>query len=201
MSLKLMQLIAAGWLLILSGAVWAADSALDLTLPDSAHYTAPTSFKLVENDLDVVKVKKNLAPTSSSPEVEPPLFSRKKVHQYLGLSTIALAALTTLAAPGDGEGTSQQPRETNGTHANLAKATGVMAIATVASGLISHWDDFNIEDGWSDPDNLHVLFATTGAALMAYAINKSANSSTPVSHAGVAELGALGMLVAIKLTW
>jgi hypothetical protein len=45
------------------------------------------------------------------------------------------------------------------------------------------------------------MFGVTGAALMAYAVNKSKNSSSPVSHAGIAELGALGMVVAIKLTW
>jgi len=36
---------------------------------------------------------------------------------------------------------------------------------------------------------------------MLYAINKSAKSSVPTSHAGIAELGAVSMLVAIKLTW
>jgi hypothetical protein len=46
-----------------------------------------------------------------------------------------------------------------------------------------------------------VLLGVAGAALMAYAVDKSMNSSVPVSHAGMAELGALGMLVAIKLTW
>jgi hypothetical protein len=77
-----------------------------------------------------------------------------------------------------------------------------MALATVASGLIVHWDDFNLEDGWEDPDNLHVVLGVTGAALLAYAVNKSMNASTgQVSHAGIAELGALGMLVAVKLTW
>jgi hypothetical protein len=64
-----------------------------------------------------------------------------------------------------------------------------------------HWDDIHFSDGFTDPDNLHVMFGVTGAALMAYAVNKSKNSSTPVSHAGIAELGALGMVVAIKLTW
>jgi hypothetical protein len=77
-----------------------------------------------------------------------------------------------------------------------------MALATVATGLYAHWDDFHLEDGWSDPDNLHVLLAATGAALMAYAIDKSMNQSEgQVSHAGMAELGAVGMVLAIKLTW
>jgi hypothetical protein len=93
------------------------------------------------------------------------------------------------------------PRETNGTHAKLAKATVAMAAATIATGLIGHWNDFHLEDGITDPDNLHVLLGVTGAALMAYAVNKSMHSSTEVSHAGIAEMGALGMVAAIKITW
>ena len=72
----------------------------------------------------------------------------------------------------------------------------------MASGLIIHWDDFNLEDGWKDPDNQHIVLGVSGAALLAYAVNKSMNvSQGSVSHAGIAELGALGMLVAVKLTW
>lgn len=51
------------------------------------------------------------------------------------------------------------------------------------------------------PDNLHVLLGVSGAALMAYAVNKSLSSSVKVSHAGEAELGAALMLVGIKLVW
>ena len=76
-----------------------------------------------------------------------------------------------------------------------------MAAATIATGLIAHWDDFHMEDGLTDPDNLHVLLGVTGAALMAYAVNKSMNSSAQVSHAAIAEMGALGMVAAIKITW
>jgi peptidoglycan/LPS O-acetylase OafA/YrhL len=117
------------------------------------------------------------------------------------LSTIVLAALTALTAPEECNDINCPPRDVNGTHATLAKATIAMAAATIASGLYAHWNDFSLEDGWSDPDNLHVLLGVTGVALMAYAVNKSANSSVPVSHAGIAEAGALLMVVAIKLTW
>jgi hypothetical protein len=89
----------------------------------------------------------------------------------------------------------------NGRHATLAKATVAMAAATIATGLYAHWHDISLEEGLSDPDNLHVLLAGTGALLLAYAANMSANSSTPVNHAGIAEAGALGMVVAVKLTW
>lgn len=134
---------------------------------------------------------------------EPPLLTGSNTHLALGLTTIALAAATAATAPGENEGAlpANYVRETNGTHAKLAKATVAMAAATITSGLLVHWDDFHLEDGLTDPDNLHVLLGVSGAALMAYAVNKSANSSVPVSHAGMAELGALGMVAAIKLTW
>jgi hypothetical protein len=144
-------------------------------------------------------------PAEAKPaEFEPELFSGSKVHQYLGIATVGAAAATFLTHfhPCTGPNCGQpSPRQTHGTHANLGKATAVLAAATVISGLVSHWDDFATEDGLSDPDNLHVLLGASGAAMMAYAINKSMNSTTPVNHAALAELGALSMIIAIKLTW
>jgi hypothetical protein len=202
------KMVALICLSALAGSAYAQESSLDLTLPASNYYAANTgSFMLAENDADVAKAKKNLAPVAPAAEFEPPLISGSKVHQYLGISTVALAGLAMVTAPGEGcehncpAPSQMPPRDVNGTHAQFAKASAVMAIATVASGLISHWDDFSLEDGWSDPDNLHVLLGVAGAALMAYAVDKSMNSSVQVSHAGMAEIGALGMLAAIKLTW
>jgi len=37
--------------------------------------------------------------------------------------------------------------------------------------------------------------------MMMYAVNTSANSTVPVSHGGIAELGGVAMAVAVKLTW
>jgi hypothetical protein len=210
MKARLKQLAAGLCLSALAGTGYAVDSTLDLTLPASTYYTQDArSFLLAQNeaDADAAKAKKNLAPSvTPAAEFDPPLISGSKVHQYLGIGTVALAGLAMITAPGEGcehncSNVPLKPRDVNGTHAKLAEAAAVMAVATVASGLISHWDDFSLEDGWSDPDNLHVLLGVAGAALMAYAVDKSMNSSVPVSHAGMAELGALGMLVAIKLTW
>lgn len=199
--LKLRQFAAGVCLVILTGTGYAAESVLDLTLPASRLYTQEaTSFMLAANDTGVAKTKANIAAPTSSAEFEPKLLSGSKIHQYLGIGTVALAGLTfaTHIHPTDPNG----PRDVNGTHAQLGKATAVMALATVATGLYAHWDDFSLEDGWSDPDNLHVLLAVSGAALMAYAIEKSASQSTgTVNHAAMAELGAVGMVVAIKLTW
>jgi hypothetical protein len=193
-------------LAVYSAAVFAQEAAFDLPSATSGYIRDYESFKLAANETDVkVKNSASAALEVRKNEFEPSWLTGGKVHQYLGLGTIVAAGLTAMTAP-DG-GCEQNctaaatPRETNGTHAKLAKATVAMAAATIASGLAVHWDDFHLADGFVDPDNLHVMLGVSGAALMAYAVNKSRNSAVPVSHAGIAELGALGMLVAIKLTW
>ncbi len=195
-------------LLMLTWAVvgQAQETALDLSLPSQAYVRNAGKFMLAANESEVL-VKKQNAPasmTTPQPEYEPPLWSGRKTHMYLGLATLAAAGLTAMAAPDSCEHNCPSPapaRETNGLHAKLAKTTIALAAATIATGLIVHWKDFYLEDGIADPDNLHVLLAVSGAALMAYAVNKSMHSTTPVSHAGIAELGAASMLVAVKLTW
>ena len=198
---RLRKLVVAFCLFGMVSIAYAAESSLDLTLPASRFYSEEAkSFLLAENDTAETRAKNNTVAVTPAAEFEPKLITGKKVHEYMGLTTLALVALTTFTAPGDTCATCSRP--VNGTHAELGKATAVMALATVVSGLIEHWDDFNLEDGWEDPDNMHIILGVTGAALLAYAVDKSMNVSTgPVSHAGIAELGALGMLVAVKLEW
>ncbi len=205
------RMLAVGALLLAwAGAGQAAQQeTLDLSLPSHSYVQNAGSFVLAANDTDVLVKKQDTTATTAAPQqpFEPPLWTASNAHMYLGLATIATAFLTAATAPEDGCGehtacpNPPPPRQTNGTHAKLAKTTVALAAATIATGLWAHWDDFYLEDGWTDPDNLHVLLGVTGAALMAYATNKSAKSAVKVSHAGIAELGAVGMVVAIKLTW
>lgn len=169
----------------------------------------PKGYLIAANDAGPAQGQVGASAVEPAAEFHSSWLTGRKAHQYLGLGTIALAGLTALAAP-DGEGceqncpavTQQAPRQTSGTtHTRLARATGAMAIATLATGLLYHWDDFHFSDGLADPDNQHVLLGATGAMLMLYAIDKSMHSSVPTSHAGIAELGALAMVVAVKLTW
>ena len=197
---------AALCLAALSGTAWAQEQAVELPRLTSGYIKDHESFKLAANDADVLvkKQQDSVSPAVKPAEFEPPLLTGSNVHKYLGLATVAAAAATFVTHRHPCEGPNcgpQPPRNTHNTHANFGKATAVLAAATVASGLLAHWDDFHLEDGLSDPDNQHVLLGVSGAALMAYAINKSARSSVPTSHSGMAELGALGMIVAIKLTW
>lgn len=204
---RLQQLAAGLCLSILGfsvsvGTGYAAEKTIDYTLPASRFYTPDTrSFMLAANDTETAKPNAITTPVTPAAEFEPPLLSGSKAHQYLGIGTVALATLTALTPPEECEGNSCPPRDVNGRHATLAKATVAMAAATIVTGLYAHWHDISLEEGLSDPDNLHVLLAGTGALLLAYAANLSANSSVPVNHAGIAEAGVLGMVVAVKLTW
>ena len=195
------RILAGLALLACAGLAAAQEVAFDLATPAQAYAQRAQPLLLAANDSGVTREQAAAAAPAKQEPFDPPLFSGSNVHLTLGLATIATAALTAMTAPEDEHAAPGTPRETNGTHAKLAKATVALAAATIASGLITHWDDFALEDGLTDPDNLHILLGVTGAALMAYAVNKSVHSSTPVSHAGIAELGALGMIVGIKLTW
>jgi hypothetical protein len=210
-------------LAIFSGMVYADSLAGNVDLPTAASFYSgnfqsfdsptfdsrsgyKTGYLLVADDNSAVQVRPEIAPAVPAEKFEPPLLSGRKAHQYLGLGTVLFAGLTAITAPGEAceQNCPPQPppRQTSGTtHTRLARTTAVLAVATVVTGLLFHWNDFHLDDGFSDPDNQHVMLAGTGALLMLYAINKSAKSSVPTSHAGIAELGAASMLVAIKLTW
>lgn len=182
--------------------------ASDVSLPTiSSSYTDNTkSYMLALNDADATTQQAVAVPMGKPAEFKPPFFTSSNAHQYLGLGTIVLVGLAAITNPGEGCEDNcvapQPPRQTSGTaHTRFARAAAGMAVATVASGLITHWDDFHLEDGFTDPDNMHAMLGAAGAALMTYAVIKSAKSTTETSHAGMAELGGLAMAVAIKLTW
>lgn len=225
LSFKAKCIVASFCLGTLSGVAYADDTNLELPTAasfytdnfqalksrsfDSKSFNS-TAYLLAANEGDAVREAADAtsaitAPVTPAAEFKPPWMSGRKAHQYLGLGTVALAGLTMLAAPEEGCETNcgaQPPRQTSGTtHTRLARATAAMAVATVVTGLLYHWDDIYWEDPFTDPDKMHARLAAAGALLMLYAVNKSANSDVPVSHSGTAELGALAMLVAIKLTW
>ena len=205
-SIKFMS--AALCLAALSGTAFAQDAAFDLPLASSAYVKDQESFKLAANDDAAASAMKS---GSAAPEIrksgfEPATFSGSNAHKYLGLGTIVFAAMTGITAPEDNECETApcpppQPRETNGTHAKLARATVALAAATVVTGLAAHWDDVHFEDGITDPDNLHALLGTAGMLTMAYAVSRAADPYSSNGHAGKAIAGAALMAVAIKITW
>lgn len=219
-SFKVVNIATGICLATLSGMVYADGSAVNPALPTAASFYTnnfqslksqsfnsqsfdSTAYLLATNEDDALLGQGGPTTVTPATEFKPPWISGRKAHQYLGLGTVALAGLTMLAAPDDAEGAAQTaPRQTSGTtHTRLARATAAMAIATVMTGLIYHWNDIHWEDAFTDPDKMHARLAAGGALLMLYAVNKSAKSTEPTSHAGIAELGAVAMVVAIKLTW
>jgi hypothetical protein len=133
---------------------------------------------------------------------QPPLFTGSNAHKYLGLGTLALVVATALAPkPPEVEDRAPTPAELDAqkssSHAKLGRAAATMAAATVATGLLYHWDDFHLEDGFSDPDNQHAMLGVAGALAMLYAISKAPDEG----HAGSGIAGGAAMAVAIKLTW
>lgn len=161
----------------------------------TSHYAgSATTLQLAMNDDAASSTMDNTASVASPTTVKLPGLTGNKVHQYLGLGTLALVGLTALTAP-DHEGNQAKP--TSGTHQTLGRAAAAMAAATVTTGLVYHWKDFHLEDGLADPDNLHVMLAGAGALAMLYAVSRAPDSG----HSGTGILGGLAMGVAIKLTW
>jgi hypothetical protein len=213
-NVRIKRIAATICLVTLAGTVHAEDTTLNLDLPSSASsytrnspYMDSKSYLLALNESDAAQGQAAM-PVAPVAEFEPPLFSGSNAHKYLGLGTVLFVGLTALTAPGEGcehncpPVSQQPPRQTSGTnHTRFARTAAALAAATVTTGLLYHWDDFHLEDGFSDPDNQHAMLGAAGALLMLYAVNKSAKSAVPTSHAGIAELGGVAMAAAIKITW
>jgi len=115
-----------------------------------------------------------------------------KLHKYLGLGSISAAGLTVLTA-GDDEGGSGD----GGIHHQLAYTALGLGGAAVLTGLIFHWDDISLANGFSDPDNLHMLLTTLGTLGYARAVDLAPGDG----HSGYGSSGALSMLLGIKMVW
>ena len=115
-----------------------------------------------------------------------------KLHKYLGLGSITAAGLTVLTA-GDDEGGNGD----GGIHHQLAYTALGLGAAAVLTGLIFHWDDITLANGFSDPDNLHMLLTTLGTLGYARAVDLAPGDG----HSGYGSSGALSMLLGIKMVW
>ncbi|MBI3479232.1 MAG: hypothetical protein HY016_02585 [Nitrosomonadales bacterium] len=194
--------IAAGIsLLALSGIVYAGDKVLNLSLPPGSDFQTEKfqpltsqSFRLAANEGGMVQDPAPVSFATPDAKFQEPWMTINKAHKYLGLGTLALVGLTAMTAP-DNEGGGPPP--TTGTHQSLGRTTAAMAVATVATGLLAHWDDIYLEDSFFDPDKMHAALGTLGALSMLYAVSIAPRGGH--SSAGIA--GGIAMGVAIKLTW
>lgn len=197
------RFVAGVCMAALVGVAHAQAAAPDIELPSPASYYTQNSrsYMLALNEGDAGK-EQTAMPVAQAAEFEPPLFSGSNAHKYLGLGTLALVFATAIA-PKPAEIEDRAPTQADldaqnsSTHAKLGRATAAMAAATVTSGLLTHWDDFHLEDGWTDPDNLHVMLGTVGALAMLYAVSQA----PATEHAGTGVAGGVAMAVAIKITW
>jgi hypothetical protein len=193
---------ASAFLIALPGVVYAGDAVRDIAIPSitSAYTNGSKSYMLALNDDPSSQKNGNaIQPSPQAAEFEPPMFSRSNAHKYLGLSTLALVVATALAPKPEEDATTQAQldEQKSSTHAKLGRAAATLAAATVTSGLLAHWDDFHLEDGWADPDNMHAMLGTAGALAMLYAVSKAPAEG----HAGMGMAGGIAMGGAIKLTW
>lgn len=131
--------------------------------------------------------------TEPEPIFEESMFTANKTHKYLGLTSLALAALTVAAPKPDKD---DKDEYESSTHAKLGEAAALMGGAAVATGLVIHYEDlsWNI---FSDPDTLHALLGTLGTIGYIAAVSDAPESG----HPGYGGLGAVSMLAAIKITW
>ncbi len=150
----------------------------------------------------------NRAPSapSSAPNIPDSAFKKPAVtannaHMYLGLASLALGGLTAISAPD-----SADPDLLNSVHYKAGKLAWQLGAAAIGTGLWTHWDDFHIEDGLFDRDNLHVILGTLGVIGYYLAVKSAVDEynnigypSTDHSSAGV--LGGAAMITAIAITW
>lgn len=205
--MSLIKIAAGICLASFSGWVIADTAVSDVTKlsPTSMYSQNPQSYMLALNEAAPMDSQANDATieaaaklSAQSAEFEPPFFSGSNAHKYMGLGTLILVAATAMTAPEEDEGpTVSTQSRTQGTHQSLGRLTAAMAAATVTSGLLTHWDDFHLEDGIADPDNLHVLLGTLGAIAMLNAVSKAPGNG----HPGTGIAGGIAMGAAIKLTW
>jgi len=125
-----------------------------------------------------------------------PWITGNKLHQYLGIGSLVAAGLAAFSAPGDDEGGSGDG-EGGGFHHTAGWTAAILGGAAVGTGLVFHLDDIRLRDGFLDPDNLHALLGIMATAAYFAAVNKAPGSG----HGSMGELGAVAMLVSIKLAW
>lgn len=197
---KFIHFATSAFLVALPGMVHAGDTVREIAIPSiTSAYVDDAKFHMLALNDDASPRQASAEQAIQATEFEPPMFSASNAHKYLGLGTLALVVATAIAPKpsGDAVTPAQIDEQESSLHARFGSAAATLAAATATSGFLAHWDDFHLEDGWTDPDNLHALLGTTGALAMLYAVSKAPASE----HAGIGATGGVAMGIAIKLTW
>ena len=130
-----------------------------------------------------------------------PTITENNIHEYLGLASMAMGGMAALTVPD-----SYDPDLLNSVHYKAAKLSWQLGAAAVATGLYSHWEDFHIEDGIMDRDNLHALLGLLGTLGYYMAVSSAVdeynkNGYPSTEHASKGMFGGASMFIAIGLTW
>ncbi len=159
-----------------------------------------TQLLLADNS---ARTPSNRTATPNIPDsaFEKPMITANQTHMYLGLASMGLGALAGISAP-DG----YDPDLLNTVHYKAAKAAWQLGAAAIGTGLWTHWDDFHLEDGLLDRDNLHVLLGTLGVIGYYLAVQGAVDEYNSVGypssdHAAQGIFGGAAMITAIALTW
>ena len=167
----------------------ATAGSLDLSVPaaDPFYHANPNaySWQLAANDSQTAQ-DSSLPFTKDNEQYQESWLTGSKAHQYMGLGALALVALAAVS-----------PKEEGGMHEYFATSATVLAAGAANTGFIYHWDDFHFEDGFTDPDNLHMMLGLLGTIAMVAAISEAPEAG----HSGPGILGGVAMGAAVKITW
>lgn len=154
-------------------------------LVDNSGIISPV-FLAAADDHSSSKMKSMVEADDAANDYEDRIFTANTVHKWLGIGSVAAALIAAIS-----------PKEEDGAHEYAAKASAVMGVGAVATGLVYHNEDISMDGGFKDPDNLHALWAGLGAVGIAMAAATGPDSP----HATYGSLGAISMIIGIKYTW
>lgn len=151
------------------------------SLPDNWNASSTAPLMLASADSNSMTTMAN----ETGHTYEERLITANKLHKYLGIGSLGAALITGVL-----------PKEEDGPHEAFGKAAAALGVGAIITGLIFHWEDFDLSNGFSDPDNLHLALTTLGTLGFVTAV-----SEAPAGHAGPGLGGAVSMAIGIKMVW
>lgn len=149
------------------------------SLPDQWNTNAAEPLMLASSDATSITTMA----TENKNLYKDRLITANKLHKYLGIGSIGAALITTA-----------MPKEEDGAHEALGKTAAALGVGAVITGFIFHWDEIDLGNGFSDPDNLHLALTTLGTVGFLTAVGEA-----PAGHAGPELGGAASMAIGIKI--
>ena len=195
-------------LLFMTGTASAQDSAEDVLLADLniGIEQVSASHLLVADNSMPTRSNRVQVPNIPDSAFEKPAITANQTHMYLGLASMAMGGLAGLTADSVSKDNGTAYLKTN-VHVVAAKAAWQLGALAIGTGLWAHWDDFHLEDGLLDRDNLHVLLGTLGVIGYYMAVSSAVNDyntnngSVRTDHASYGIFGGATMITGIALTW